>query len=180
MAVLYFYIENENKMNVLIKKHKNEDENDLTFRWAKYAQALAIQLNFNEISSRNIDIDQGASILFLSEKIIDNNKINYNGYEILNMTKYIDDLDYDYDDDFDGFFEGCDDDISFQEIRPYFDPVNMDELTNALNDSSYISINLDIKKAMEYIGGLTTPTCRSAWSIYSALKEKSKNLSDDK
>lgn len=181
MAILYFYIENEQKMNVLVKKHKNEDESDLTFRWAKYAQALAMQLNFNDVSNRNIHIDQGASILFLSKKIVDNNEINYSGQDISHIEGYYDDYDYEYDDDFEEFFNGYDDenDVSFQEIRPYFEPVDTGELINALNDDAYIAITLDIKESIKYIGGLTTPSCRSAWDIYSALKEKSKQLADN-
>lgn len=159
MAVLFLNInpEDNSKISAKIEKHLKEKETDLSYKWAKYALSMAIQLNFNEIKINPYTEDQGAAIHFLSKQILLDNKLDQHGYIV---------------EDEDERWIVDEDDTFFNEERITFEAEDATEAAETIEkNEDYVHIMLDLNKASEYIGGYTTPTAKAATAIYSATKE---------
>lgn len=168
MAVLSFYINKENQSEVQVKleKHKGEKDTDLTFLWGKYALSIAIQLNFNNIKVNPFTEDQGAAIHFLSDKLRIENDLNCYGY--INSEDDFD-MENDYDDFDDDFFQPTLDDT--------FVPEEVFNGAMAIKGKpEYVQIVLDVHDATKVVGGLLTPTAVSANAVYEASKQHAREI----
>jgi len=173
MAVLKYFMNEENEMIAKLFMHEGETKTDSTYKWGEYALHLSIQLNFNDIQFNPFAVDQGCSIQFLSHKIIEDNRLDENGYD-LKESDY--DEDYYYDDD---DFE--DDDVDFDVFSDAFEPRDPYQALQAMKyDPKYVNIMLDQHDAVKIVGGLLTMTSTSATSIHEALKESAKRISAQK
>lgn len=178
MAVLSFYINEKSKDRVEVKleKHNGESENDLSYKWGKYALSLAIQLNFNEIKVNPFSEDQGARIHFLSEEIRQKNELNIYGY-IKEDDEFFDDEDEYYDDEDDYMFETSSN--SSYEHKDFEDDFN-GAAYSIKNDKDAVQIALDLHEATKIVGGLLTPSAVSANAVYEGCKQHSKELFEAK
>lgn len=170
MAVIFFYIKQNNtsEVEVKIEKHDGEKETDLSYKWAKYAMDMVIQMNFNILFANPFVEDQGAQLHFLTKKIIIDNNLNEYGYKNEDNAEskdiFIDDSDLE--------------DIPFFEDRITFDLDDINESIDIMiNDESYVHILLDLHEASKQIGGFTTPTATAATAVYSSTKKHAYNLS---
>lgn len=177
MAVLSFYI-NENskdKVEVKLEKHNGEYENDLSYKWGKYALSLAVQLNFNEIKVNPFTEDQGGQIHFITSKIRNENNLNEYGY-IKRDDEY-----EDFIDDYDEYYE--DEDEYMFEVGGSYEHKDFED--NAVTAASSIrnegvQIILDLNQASQIVGGLLTPSAISANAVYEGTKQHSKELYESK
>lgn len=177
MAILKFFMNEEKGKNEMLVKlflHEGETKNDSTFKWGQYALHLAVQLNFNDVQFNPFAVDQGCAIQFLSHKIIKDNNLNADGYELEDDEE--DFYDYDEEDEYeedDDFFD--DNDVDFSVFSDAFEARNTYEALEALeSDSRYVNIMLDQHDAVKIVGGLLTMTATSGTAIHEALKESAK------
>ena len=169
MAILKFFMNKEDEMIAKLFMHEGEEKTDSTYKWGQYALHLAIQLNYNEVLYNPFTEDQGCSIQFLSNKIIEDNELDENGYIPVESST---DDDYYFDDD-----DYIDDDVDFQVFSGAFEAESPYQALQALKyDPNYVNIMLDQHEAVQVVGGLLTMTSTSGTAIHEVLKETANRL----
>ncbi len=167
MAVLKMFVnEDKNQIEITIHKHDGEKDTDLSYKWAKYALGLSIQLNYNLVETNPFAKDQGAYIHFLNKDILEKNELDSYGQPC----------------DYDDYYEDEDD---FSNYRVYadstFTPESIEEARDFCEENTdAINILLDRNQAFETIGGALTATSTSSYSLHEALKEAATRLYNKK